>query len=133
MLNSSRPYYSRTSSVLHWLIVNIRNNNIHSGEVKSSYMAPNPKLNENDQCTFLVYKQNTNHECIIRSNFLTNNFRHRENFNLDEFERNNNLQLFVVNFFNCQRPLKKNSKPDLQKLILDPKLKGAKKLILQNY
>ena len=96
----STSNYSKTSSTLHWLIVNIPNENIRLGEVKSTYLIPNPQPKKGgSQYTFLLYKQKARQEFKLRNNFCLNRFSDRSYFNLEEFTKENTLELFAMNFF----------------------------------
>ncbi len=135
MIDSTLPN-NRFISVLHWLKYNISENN-HDGETKSSYIAPNPKINKyGQQYTFLLYKQKGIQNCLIRDIFQSNDLKYRGNFNLKEFEQNNKLELVGVNFFYCQRDRDRNSnkrKNNLDLILLDPKFASSKQAILKDY
>ncbi|RWS26115.1 OV-16 antigen precursor-like protein [Leptotrombidium deliense] len=86
---------------MHWLVVNISNNTISTGNVIMSYNGPNPPQGTGfHRYVFLVYKQEKRSKG--RQNFAS--IANRAKFNVTQYAKSHNLnELVSGNFFQTKR------------------------------
>ncbi|XP_053210815.1 protein D3-like [Panonychus citri] len=92
------PRNATSRSILHWLVVNIKGNNMKTGTTLAKYLPPAPTPNKGaHRYVFLIYRQPK--EVASRKTYVT--LQERSNFQVTSFAIQNRLSGPIAgNFFN---------------------------------